>query len=48
MDASYPDSRGLIASHFIALTLRDNDAATVLDHFQSLRAMEEPHAPASS
>ena len=41
MSACYPDFRGLSASQLIAMTLRDNDAASILDRFQNLRAMEE-------
>ena len=41
MNASYPDFRGLSASQLIAMALRDNDAVSILDRFQNLRAMEE-------
>jgi len=41
MNAFYPDFRGLSASQLIALTLRDDDAVTVLNRFPSLRAMDE-------
>jgi len=41
MNACYPDFRGLSASQLIAMTLRDNDAASILNRFPNLRAMEE-------
>jgi len=41
MQASYPDFRGLSASQLIALTLGDNDAASILNRFPDLRAMDE-------
>ena len=41
MSACYPDFRGLSASQLIAMTLRDNDAASILNRFPNLRAMEE-------
>jgi DNA repair protein RadC len=41
MSACYPDFRGLSASQLIAMTLRDNDAASILNRFPNLRAMDE-------
>ena len=41
MNECYSDFRGLSASQLIAMTLRDNDAAKILDRFQNLRAMDE-------
>ena len=41
MNAPYPDFRGLSASQLIAMTLRDNDAVSILDRFPNLRAMDE-------
>ncbi len=41
MNASYPDIRNMSASQLIAMTLRDNDAASILSRFPNLRAMDE-------
>lgn len=41
MNECYSDFRGLSASQLIAMTLRDNDAASILNRFPNLRAMDE-------
>ncbi len=41
MNVSYPDIRNLSASQLIAMTLRDNDTASILSRFSNLRAMDE-------